>query len=250
MTGNKAALAAVASLLTLIAPGAKARDISVPMIGCPSDGQMGPQPAPPSNGILQLSVPENSGTHQLAYFYHDANRTSSGVLAPRDWHCLVLYGSNGEFLLIAPQPLSISQMTIEGPAIELAVSLAGTSGRLEVAPIAARLFPQAKKYVANVSDFLKEMGMPFRFPNRPWPNDRIKRIRQDIVEYVTPAGSEGLGTQSRLKKGGAIQGVAILAAGDEPDLTLLSARLPPEMASLAPIIVRQAERDHAPGVYP
>ena len=139
---------------------------------------------------------------------------------------------------------------IEGPGIELAVSLAGTSGRLEVAPVAARLFPQAKKYLAEVSAFMKDMGMPYRYPNRPWPKDRIKRIRQDIVEYSTPAESEGLGTQSWLKRGGPIQGVAILAAGDEPDLTLLSVRLPPNMAALAPVIVRQAERDHAPGVYP
>ena len=121
---------------------------------------------------------------------------------------------------------------------------------MQVAPIAARLFPQAKKFVAGVSAFLKDIGSPYRFATGSWPQDRIKRIRQDIVEYVTPAGAEVLGTQSWLKKGEAIRGVAILTAGNEPDLTLLSVRVPPDMAALAPVIIRQAERDHAPGVYP
>jgi hypothetical protein len=251
VTGNRAAIAAISGLLALAAPDAMARDITVMAIGCPSDGQMGPQTAPPSNITLALPIAE-SAAKQLAYYYADEKRIKAGVLAPRGWHCLMLYGSGGEFLMITPDtavPIGSDRSTT-GPAIELAISLAGTSGRMEVAPIAARLFPQAKKYVAEVSAFLKDMGMSARFPNRPWPNDHIKRIRRDIAEYLTPKGVNGLGTQSWLKKGDAISGVAILAAGDEPDLTLLSVRLPPGMATLAPTIIRQAERDHAPSVYP
>lgn len=251
MTGNRAAIAAIMGFLALNTLEAKADD-SIQAIGCPSEGQMGPQPAPSSKITLSMPIAD-SVAKQLAYYYHDEKRLSSGVLAPRGWHCLMIYGSSGEYLIITPQSFAFptdQNSSIPGPGIELAISLGGTSGRMQVAPIAARLFPQAKKFVAGVSAFLKDIGSPYRFATGSWPQDRIKRIRQDIVEYVTPAGAEGLGTQSWLKKGEAIRGVAILTAGNEPDLTLLSVRVPPDMAALAPVIIRQAERDHAPGVYP
>jgi len=65
-----------------------------------------------------------------------------------------------------------------------------------------------------------------------------------VVEYKTPAQTDGLGTyNSTLKKNNnAIDGAAILV-GPTPDLLLLSVRLPPELNGLASVIIRQIERD-------
>jgi hypothetical protein len=58
-----------------------------------------------------------------------------------------------------------------------------------------------------------------------------------------PSQTKGLGTDRWLSKGpDEIQGVAILS-GDVPDLMLLSVRLAPSLSELAPVIVRQVERD-------
>ncbi len=64
-----------------------------------------------------------------------------------------------------------------------------------------------------------------------------------MVEYRTPAQTDGLGTQSWLPKSDRpIDGVAILV-GEDPDLLLLSVRLPSESNALTKVIVDQVERD-------
>ena len=90
----------------------------VPFVGCASDGQLGPLPAstrgrePPTAPLLQ--APE------LA-FYASADL---GVLAPRDWHCVGLYGSNGAILIVTLEPHSADDLLksnsgLTGPAIQL-----------------------------------------------------------------------------------------------------------------------------------
>jgi hypothetical protein len=64
-----------------------------------------------------------------------------------------------------------------------------------------------------------------------------------VVEYETPAQTDGLGTQSWLKRNGRpIEGVAMLV-GQTPDLLRLSVRLPPELNGLRGVIVHQVEHD-------
>jgi hypothetical protein len=80
-------------------------------------------------------------------------------------------------------------------------------------------------------------------PFGPYPNDKLLYKSNEIVEYQTPAGRDGLGTKSRLPKNSdPISGVAILAGADT-DLFQLSSRLPPNLAGLTPTIIRQVERD-------
>ena len=82
------------------------------------------------------------------------------------------------------------------------------------------------------------------FPSGPYPGDRLTYKSNEIVEYETPAQTEGLGTHSGMLKKNAspISGVAMLLAGEPPDSLLLSVRLPPGMTDLASIIIRQVER--------
>ncbi len=93
-----------------------------------------------------------------------------------------------------------------------------------------------------VQDVIAEGIEPAKsFPTGPYPNDRLTYRRKKVVEFETPANTEGLGTRSRLQKNGSpISGVAILV-GDEPNLTQLSLRLPPAVKDLERAIIEQTE---------
>ncbi len=88
-------------------------------------------------------------------------------------------------------------------------------------------------------------GFDLPVPFGPYPNDMLTYKGKTVVEYKTPAQTEGLGTHSRLEKNGSpIYGAAILI-GPTPDLLFLSVRLPDDLSGLTSAIVRQAERDAA-----
>jgi hypothetical protein len=224
-------------------PSAKAR-ASVRFVGCRSDGQVGPLKAPIGNAKL-LPIPE-SAADRLAYYKAGSG---PGVLAPRGWHCFGTYGSNGENLYVYPGTLDIKQFVSEnwrgfsGPVVQLGVSIGDTSGRFEVARIIARVFPA---YTAFLNKIIDERIEPASdFPRRPFPTDLLYYRGKSTVEYETPAGTDGLGTNSRLLKNHeSIRGVAILV-GDTPDSWLLAARFRQSPEELIPVIIRQVEREAA-----
>ena len=221
--------AAVAALA--LGGNACAQDEQVPFVGCPSDGQLGPQPAP-SNDQSAPTLPEGIASRLAFYVSND----TGGVLAPRGWRCIALEGSNGSILLIKPgsfgrDPLSTS---LSGPAIQLSVSLAETSGRFEAARIAARLFPAHRAFVDGV---IAEGFEPRSdFPSGPPAHDRIQRAGPNVVTFETPANEDGVGTMTRLRKSpDPISGRASI--DDDNNVTLLAIRLDPSMRDLAPAIL-------------
>jgi hypothetical protein len=156
-----------------------------------------------------------------------------------------MYGSNGSTLIVSPEPhgdFILSNGQLKGPAVQLSRSVGGTSGRFEVARIAARIFPTFRSFVQQVIDTWR---LPkSEFPTGPYPADTLTRRSDTEVEFVTPANREGLGTQSRLAKNDqTIRGVAILLPKDDMDLLMLTIRLPPEIRALEPVIVQMVERD-------
>jgi hypothetical protein len=224
-----------------------AQTVTVPFVGCRSDGQVGPLEAPKG---ARKKVPLSAGAAQRLAWYEAAN--GYGVLGPRGWNCFGVYGSNGESLFVSPfvSPTRIDEAkffepgggVFDGSAIQVSVSYGGTSGRFEVASIIARVFPSHHEFAESV--FAEGFG-PDRPANGPWPDDKLRYLKPEVVEYVTPPHKDGLGTASRLVKNDQpIRGVAILA-GEDTDLLHLSLRLPPEFASLETIIIRQLERDAA-----
>ena len=211
---------------------------TVPAIGCPTDGQLGPQAAPKAGTkTLRLDARAASGFA----FYRSAD---TGVLGPTGWHCLVLSGSNGTTIYVTQQPLDAKTMLggkfggISGDAIQLSVNLGDTSGRFAAAKFVARLFPQDRIFVDHVIAEKIEPASNFVFG--PYPTDRLKRRSEAMVEYETPAGRHGLGTDSRLVPNGSpISGMIFL--GEDDSVTSLSVRLPEKR--LAEAIIRQAEFD-------
>ena len=204
----------------------------VPFVGCASDGQIGPQPAP-TNGRTPAVPPSLAG--RLAYY----SSGSLGVLAPRGWHCFGLYGSNGSLLIVTPErhdaaDLLTPSSTLAGAAIQLSLSSGETSRRFEVAEVAARLFPAKKEFVARVIG--EGIEPASAFPEGPYPGDILHRRSDTEVEFETPAESEGMGTRSRLvKNGDPIRGLAIVT--NENDLVLLDVRVERGLRRLAPTII-------------
>lgn len=223
---------------------AKQALVSIPFVGCNSDGQVGPMSAPKGENRL---VPIAQEAAQRLAFY--SSEGVHGVLAPRGWHCFGTYGSGGSHLYVSPQPIDEKHIfesnDFTGPAVQLSVRFGGTSGRFAVADIVARVFPAYRVFATSVRKEFEDPANPYTFA--PYPKDILNYRSKSAVEYRTPAQTEGLGTHSSLTKNDRpIEGVAILV-GQPPDLILVSVRLPPDQAGLAEAIIRQVERDAARG---
>ncbi len=216
--------------------------ISVPFIGCRSDGQLGPVEAPKSTGVPE---PISRRAAQKLAYYRSAQ--GMGVIAPRSWYCFGTYGSGGDALLLSSEPIETAKIFstdnngLRGPAIEISRTFGDTSGRFGVAEVIARVFPAYKAFVARVMDEFNQPASQYAFG--PFPKDTLNYKSQREVEYTTPAQTDGLGTRSWLRKNGSpIDGVAILV-GQTPDLLLLAVRLPTSLTVFTPEIVTQVERE-------
>lgn len=214
----------------------------VPFIGCNADGQVGPLDAPAGDTVPVLATADEAA--KLAYY---KSEKGIGVLAPRGWHCFGTYGSGGDTLFVTPHLInpatifSAGPSGSDGPGIEVAYRFAGTSGRFAVAEVIARVFPAYRSFVREV---MKEPGIdPFTFG--PYPKDELVYRSKALLEYRTPAQTEGLGTYSWLTKSLLpIRGAAMLV-GEPHDLALLSVRLPTELDGLSATVIHQFERDAA-----
>jgi hypothetical protein len=216
----------------------------VPFVGCKSDGQLGPEREPKGKSKILPMVTEKA--QQLAYYQ---GKRGVGVLAPRGWFCFGTYGSNGTNLFVSPQPMdaktlfSTSWKGFFGAVIQVSVEYGGTSGRFGVAQAIARVFPDHKAFVRQV--IAEGINPASDFPFGPYPNDKLVYKNKEMVEYETPANTDGLGTASRLQKNAnPIRGAAILVEPDT-DLLSLSVRLPHEMDDLTPVIIQQVELEAA-----
>jgi len=223
----------LAALLLVSAP--------VPFVGCPSDGQQGPQRAPRSGAVPRLPA---AAAARLAYY----SMGELGVLAPRGWHCFALSGSNGSILFVTPTRQTFESLNDEaglrGAAVQLTLSYGGTSGRFAVAEAIARLFPAHMAFAREVA---AEGIMTEPLPTGPYPGDRLTRLSPTEIAYATPGGRIGLGTENRFARGNdTVEGIVILLprdADEEIDLVKLDQRLPATLAPLAPAIVAGLRHD-------
>lgn len=218
----------------------------VPFVGCPADGQQGPVP-PPKGQSKHLPIPQSAANHLAWYqFNFDKSTPELAILAPRGWHCFGTYGSSGSTIYVAPESVNADQVIFQknwhgftGPAIELSLSFGGTSGRFQVAHIAARVLPHYRAFVKKIIAEGFEPASDLHFG--PFPADKLTCKSDHLVEFTTPSNAVGLGTQSFLLQGpGEITGFAYIG-GEDTDLVQLSMRLPPRLTTLAPAIIHQAE---------
>lgn len=223
-------------------PAASATVNRVPFEGCASDGQVGPLKAPAGKNH-PVSIPV-AAAQRLSYYKAE---DGPGVLAPRGWHCFSTYGSNGSSLFVSPDPIDSKMLFSDdwkgfpGQAIQISFSIGDTSGRFEVAKIVARVFPAYKAFAQSV--IAEGLRPASGFPFGPYANDKLTYRGKNVVEFVTPANTKGLGSDSWLLPSATpIDGVAIIIEG-ETDLIQLSARLSTKDRNLIPLIIRQVERE-------
>ena len=217
--------------------------VSVPLVGCKSDGQAGPVEAPAS-GTVSVGISKEAG-QKLSYY---KAVLGVGMLAPRNWSCFCTYGSSGSTLFVSANAIDTSGglnrlKGLSGPAVQLSYRSGDSSGRFIVAEIVARVFPAYRSLAVNVMDGFDVPESKRVFG--PYPKDILSYRSETIVEFVTPAHTDGLGTHSFLPKNDRpIRGVAILV-GQAPDLLHLSLRLPAAMTRFASTIIEQLEFDAA-----
>lgn len=216
----------------------------VQFIGCTSDGQGGPVPAP-SGQAPELQITADDAA-QLAWY---KSPSAPGVLAPRGWNCFGTYGSNGASLYVSPGPIdselvfSKSWKGFNGPVIQISTMDGGTSGRFEVARKIARLFPERMDFTRRI--VAEGLVTANDFPEGPFLSDKITYKTASLAEFETPAGASGMGTQSMLLPSDEpITGLVFVTVpqnGDPYDVSL-QIRLPHDMAQLASTILSGAER--------
>ena len=80
-----ASLALSAVLVLALASAASAAPVQVPFVGCPSDGQIGPEPAPKGSPKTVQLDPKIAA--RLAFYQ---SKYDAGILAPRGWRCIAL----------------------------------------------------------------------------------------------------------------------------------------------------------------
>lgn len=226
------------------APPAQKIAVTIPFMGCASDGQGGPVKAP-SGKSPAVAIPA-ALAQRLAYYKAEY---SPGVLAPRGWHCFSTYGSNGASLFVSPDPLdsktllSLDWKGFAGQAVQISYVDGGTSGRFEVAKAVARVFPEYKEFAQSV--IAEGIEPASDFPFGPYPSDKLTYRAKNVVEFETPTNMQGLGTDSRLQMNASpIDGVAIVTGADT-DLVRLSARVAETDRDLIPAMIAQVESEAA-----
>ena len=220
----------------LLAPLAAKAQTAVPFVGCEGEGMTGHANAPPPRATPKLA---NEAAKALAYYASP----DLAALAPRGWKCDFVFGSSGTFLTIKPP----GEDDGECRGVFAAHMYGGTSGRFDVAKIAARIFPSAQAYVQGVIDEKLPGSDDIHFG--AYKTDKLTRLGPNIVEYETPPRATGLGDEAvGTTHPWPIRGVAILMPKQYMDVQKLDLCLPPAQAGLGSTILKAFEAEVAAGV--
>ena len=226
-------------ILALAVPcaGCHAQQGTVLFVGCPADGQQGPVAAPKGQPKV-ISLGELSAG-AIAYY---KGEQAPGVFAPAGWHCRVWYGSAGGTVLVTPMFIDTTHFLppkAVGPAVEMSLTFAGTSGRFSVASYASRLFPgRLARFIESVKS---EHLMPdSEFGPQLYVRDSVRTVDSLMAQFTTPPGVNGLGTTSFLgPSADPIHGVVVVAPDSaEPDMSILRVRLGGNMGSVKATVLR------------
>jgi hypothetical protein len=228
-------LSAMAALSWGGAAQAQSANVAVPFVGCAGEGMTGPSDPPPSRATPQVAA---ALAGQLAYYASP----DLAFLAPRGWSCAFVFGSGGTALTVTPTANSDAVC----PGIVGRHMSGGTSGRFDVAAVAARVFPSARSFVQGVINENMPGAPAIQFG--AYKTDKLTQVGANVVEYVTPARTLGLASADPPAVNPyPVEGVAILQPKLNMDVVKLDACLPPAQAGLASVIVKTLEAEVAAG---
>lgn len=198
----------------------------VPVVGCPLESMADDVPPPKTPATVRVLVPQGSAG-ALAFFTTSPD-ARLGVLGPKAWSCHGQSGSDGDVLYVVPPDAVLDRVNggYAGPMVSRRFADGGTSGRFEVARVAGRLFPQARRFAERVrAEGMDDAG---DYVFSPWPRDRLQRLAGSVVAYSTPGGAQGLGRPGKGPYGPeTTSGVVMFdgRAADEPSLVELAVRM-------------------------
>lgn len=166
------------------------QEVTVPFIGCPSDGQAGPIP-PPTGKTRKIGVSFKL-PGKVAFF---KGVQGIGVFAPAGWHCFVSYGSAGATTIVSAHALPTSGMPprdLGAPTIDISSYAGDTSGRFNVAILGHMLFPDVSKdFVKKVED--EGILSKAQIEKIAYPTDKLTYLNKTLVQFETPANAKVLG---------------------------------------------------------
>src|SRR5208282_4412796 len=165
---------------------------------------------------------------------------------PQRRRCFGLYGSDADILFVTPDPHGFDDLRadapkLQGPVVVIARHSGETTGRFEVAAVAARLFPAARHFVRKV--IAENIVAASHFHFAPYKTDTVRRLSSTVAEFVTPPNREGLGTSGRIAANDQpVAGVAIWLPDQGNDLVMTLVRLDPHLRREVRTILTQTER--------
>jgi hypothetical protein len=208
-------------------------DTQIPAAPCLTTTMVGETSLPAVPATLVMKAPFQLAD-RLAYYKGNGPK---GLMGPRGWTCRQYLGSGGSVLKIAPTGSAFqedarydSNFPYSGDVIERDFSIGASSGRFDVARVAAHIFPVINNFV----DQVKAEGADIN--GDPLPGDTYFYLSPTVVAFRTEPDDEGIAGKAT---GGAILGLAYLTKepAGQPNLTLLKARLGAASADLVPIIL-------------
>jgi hypothetical protein len=216
--------------------------VAVQFVGCPADGQQGPQ-AKPKSGRTPNLPPAIAA--QLAYYSAPELADRLGVLAPRGWHCIALYGSSGTELIVTPKRyradrfMRVHPSPIRGSIVKSSLEYGGTSGRWGVAAAIARFFPRYRSSIFKQFEGLSIGQLP-RDHNA---SDLVHGRSDRLVRFETLPERRGWGTRWLLTPNSrSVEGVVKLLPDDDWfDVLETDVRLPPNLAHLTSVILDEPQ---------
>ena len=158
-------------------------NISIPAVPCLTTTMTLEAELPSLPQTVAVRIPPQL-SNRLAYYKAGIG---SGALGPRGWACHAHLGSNGSRLILAPTGAAFqSDKQHDGPLIARSFALGETSGRYEVARVAAHLFP-------IIADFVEEVrngGADIR--SDPPPGDTYFHLSQTVAAFRTNPNEDGI----------------------------------------------------------
>jgi hypothetical protein len=227
-------MSAFALTLAISAMGQTAAP-SLPFVGCISYGQAEKVEAPKGVSVKRPFSWHDAGS--LAYY----KSPEIGLVAPKGWNCEGYSDSSGWGMFLSPEPIKGEPRwpNFNGPAIDLRhTSGENGFGHSQIAEAVSRAFPNFRKWAVQSME-----GFDTHLPRGPYPTDLLRYRSSRVVEFETPPQRKGLSNDfSRIVPNGKTTfGVAILMGNPPQHLLVLSIRLPNELQSLLPLIVKDIE---------
>lgn len=199
-------------------PPAKALT-TVPFVGCADSGQTG---VFASGTPLVTDMPPEIAS-KLAVYAGDYQ----AVLAPRGWQCIGTQGTAGATLWVYPQGQNYKT---DGPIVSEQTWGGNETGNSYIISYGGTYFP---KIINNelIDDFLSgRIQEKQEFLVHKHKTDTIIYESNSILEFATPAGREGLGSEilgrSSITAYGLIGIIGFDNSGNDPAISLLGLRLP------------------------